>query len=265
MHSDTRTVALLGLERDEAAFSRQSLAEAQAAVDPLAAALETAALFADVQTVAATEERRRIAREIHDGIAQELASLGYAIDEVLADAGDAKTIAALRGLRQDTSRLIGELRLSLFDLRSDVSGRVSLGSALSDYARSVGTAANLRVQLVLDENGRLPVAAESELLRIAQEAITNARRHAQATTLWVELAVEPPDAILRISDDGLGLQKGRNDSFGIGIMRERASRINATLALRPRKGGGTVVEVALGTTTKRQVDAAHPPTTSAVD
>ena len=72
--------------------------------------------------------------------------------------------------------------------------------------RSVGTGSGLTVHLVLDESAyRLPIEAETELLRVAQEAITNARKHARARNLWVTCRVDPPRAFLRIADDGKGL------------------------------------------------------------
>jgi signal transduction histidine kinase len=103
------------------------------------------------------------------------------------------------------------------------------------------------VHLVLDEApNRLPVDAETELLRIAQEAITNARKHANAENLWVTCSVNPPRATLRIEDDGGGLGKPRTDSFGLEVMRERAERVGAKLTVQNRDDGGTSVEVTLG-------------------
>jgi len=143
--------------------------------------------------------------------------------------------------------MVTELRLSIFDLRSDVAPATGLGAALSSYVRGVGTDSELTVHLVLDEsNTRLSIEAESEILRIAQEAVTNARRHSQARNLWVTCRVDPPRAFLRVADDGRGMGKARSDSYGMEIMRERATRIGAGLSIRQRVGGGTVVEVVLG-------------------
>jgi signal transduction histidine kinase len=93
---------------------------------------------------------------------------------------------------------------------------------------------------------RLPIDAETELLRIAQEAVTNARKHADAGNLWVTCRVDPPTALLRVEDDGKGLGRPRNDSFGLEVMRERAARIGAQLSVSRREQGGTAVEVTLG-------------------
>jgi signal transduction histidine kinase len=209
--------------------------------------LETALLFEDVRSVATAEERRRLAREIHDGIAQELASLGYLIDGINPGApGDSDVATDLAKLRSEIRRIVSELRLSIFDLRSDMSTGSGLGDALSSYVREVGQRAGLIVHLVLDEGPRrLPASVEAELLRIAQEAVTNARKHSQAVNLWVTCVVDPPQAQIKVVDDGLGLGEARDDSFGLQIMAERAHRIGAHLMVTEREGGGTVVEVLL--------------------
>ncbi len=114
----------------------------------------------------------------------------------------------MRALRRELTRIISELRLSIFDLRSEVHADIGLGSALSDYVRSVGTGSSLTVHLILDEApSRLGIETETELMRIAQEAITNARRHAGAENLWVTCRVDPPRALLRIEDDGSGVKR----------------------------------------------------------
>lgn len=208
--------------------------------------LASAMLFDDVRRLATTDERLRVARDIHDGVAQELASIGYALDDAAARApggvGD-----DLLALRRHVQKVTAELRLSIFDLRSGVDDTVGLGTALGEYAQRLGSPAGLVVQVTLDEAPqRLPVGVEVELLRIAQEAVTNVRRHAGAATLWVQVVTAPPRALVRVSDDGAGMGAARRDSLGITGMRERARRIGATIRIEPRAGGGTVVEVTLG-------------------
>jgi signal transduction histidine kinase len=101
--------------------------------------------------------------------------------------------------------------------------------------------------VILDEApDRLPISAEAELLRIAQEAITNARKHAGAEHLWVTCRVDPPFAHLRIEDDGRGLGDKRHDSFGLEVMRERAERLGGILEIGQREPRGTFVDVRLG-------------------
>lgn len=208
--------------------------------------LASAMLFDDVRRLASTDERLRVARDIHDGVAQELASIGYVLDDLAARVDD-DAAADLRRLRHHVQQVTSDLRLSIFDLRTGVDDTVSLATAVSEHAQRLGAQSDLVVHVVVDEGQqRLAVGTEVELLRIAQEAVTNVRRHAGATTLWVEVITEAPDAVVRISDDGAGLGPARSDSMGIKGMRERARRIGARLSIGPRPGGGTVVEVALG-------------------
>ncbi len=245
-----RTFGLIAVERSGAAaqFEQAQLEAAESVLEELGLRLETALLFSEVRSLATAEERRRLAREIHDGIAQELASMGYIVDDLAARARYLPDLEAdLKTLRGELTRVISELRLSIFDLRSEVQTTTGLGTALSDYVRQVGASSNLTVHLVLDETPvRLPVDSETELLRIAQEAVTNARKHANAHNLWVTCRIDPPSAYLAVSDDGAGLGTPRNDSFGLEVMRERAERIGARLAVGNRPEGGTTVEVTLG-------------------
>jgi signal transduction histidine kinase len=243
-----RTFGLVAVERTAPAFDMARMTEVDQLLAEQSLRLETALLFSEVRTLATTEERRRLAREIHDGIAQELASLGYVVDDLAARARYIPDLEHdIRALRGELTRVISELRLSIFDLRSDVQTTVGLGTAISDYVRQVGAGSNFTVHLVLDEAPvRLPVDAETELLRIAQEAITNARKHANAENLWVTCRIDPPSALLRVEDDGAGLGQPRADSFGLEVMRERATRIGAQLSVAQREQGGTAVQVTLG-------------------
>ena len=246
-----RRVGLVGVERDGGPWSARHLARAQALADDAALRIDTGQLFSEVRALATVEERRRLAREIHDGVAQEVASLGYLVDDLQARASDPDTREEVWTLRSELTRIVSELRLSIFDLRSDVQPASGLGAALTSYVRSVGAGSGLTVHLVLDESAyRLPIEAETELLRIAQEAITNARKHARARNLWVTCRVDPPRAFLRVADDGTGLGTARDDSFGMEIMQERSSRLGAAFVVRNRVGGGTVVEVTLGAQTR---------------
>lgn len=209
--------------------------------------LETALLFDEVREIATREERHRLAREIHDGIAQELASLGYLIDDLQAHARDADLRSQALTLRKEVTRILSDLRHSIFDLRSDVPADVGIGTALAGYARQVGSQAELTVHLVHEESQeRLRPEVEAELLRIGQEAITNVRKHAKARNLWVTVAVNPPAARVQVADDGIGLAVRPRDRYGLDIMAERARRVGATLLIENRPEGGTVVDVSIG-------------------
>jgi signal transduction histidine kinase len=251
-----RTIGLVALEANAAnAFPPATVGRVTALTGPAALRLEAALLFDEVRSLATNEERQRLAREIHDGVAQELVMVGYGIDNALATLpGDAdETAEELRVLRGEVTRVITELRLSLFELRSEVDRHGGLAAAVAEYARTVGASAGLRVHFSLDEGtARLPAATEAELLRIAQEAITNARKHAGAANLWVTCTVDPPFAQIEVSDDGQGISDQRPDGrYGLAIMAERAERIRGRLEIRPRTPSGTTVTVVLGTSPRR--------------
>jgi signal transduction histidine kinase len=206
--------------------------------------LASALLFDDVRRLATDDERLRLAREIHDGIAQDLASVGYLIDDI-ADSATPEVAERLTELREHVTGLVGELRLSIFDLRAGVDETVGLSRTLGDYIQRVGSQAGLVVHVSTDESPhRLPIATEIELLRIVQEAVANVRRHAEASNVWLNVIIDPPYARVSVTDDGRGLHPGRPDSMGITGMRERARRIGATLRVENRTDGpGTMVEV----------------------
>jgi signal transduction histidine kinase len=244
-----RTFGLVGFETVRRTLGPHDAEQAARLAEDSALRLETALLFDDVRGLATAEERRRVAREIHDGIAQELSYIGYFVDGLAAEARSKDEVMEqqLVQLRTEITRIVSELRMSIFDLRSEVDVHGGLGAALSEYVRSVGRQSGLTVHMSLAETpNRLPAETEAELLRIAQEAITNARKHAEAENLWVSLSVDPPGALLRIEDDGRGLGRARADSYGIQIMRERAKRLRTTVDVLPREPRGTVVEVRLG-------------------
>jgi signal transduction histidine kinase len=251
-----RTIGLVILEADVSnAYPYAVVAEVTAVTEPAALRLEAALLFDDVRSLATNEERQRLAREIHDGVAQELVMVGYGIDNAQATLPEGAEEAAeeLRTLRGEVTRVITELRLSLFELRSEVDRNGGLAAAIAEYARTLGTSAGLRVHFTFDEStARLPAATEAELLRIAQEAITNARKHAGASNLWVTCTVDPPYAEIEVSDDGKGFADDRPDGrYGLTIMAERAERIRGRLKITPRHPSGTTVAVVLGSPARR--------------
>ena len=146
-------------------------------IDEHSLRLDTALTFDEVRTIAATEERHRLAREIHDGVAQEVASLGYLVNDLAATATDEIQRGKLRELRIELTKVVGDYgcRSSTCAARSDATA--GLGAALSEYVRRVGSRSDMTVHLTLDEApDRLRRDVETEVLRIAQEAITNARK-----------------------------------------------------------------------------------------
>jgi signal transduction histidine kinase len=215
--------------------------------------LQAALLFGRVRDTATSEERQRIAREVHDGVAQDVASLGYLVDNLAAGARDPEQQERIGELRTEVTRVVTELRHSIFDLRHELAASAGLGESLSAYANQVSTTSPMAVHVTLDEQGpRLPSDVEYELMRIAQEAMANARKHSGAANLWLRCTIRPPFAEIEVRDDGTNQHAPRSDSQGLQIMRERSRSIGAELvvseptAARP----GTHVTVRVGSTTR---------------
>lgn len=222
---------------------------AQEIADEFALRLDTAVLFDEVRRLATAEERKRIAREMHDGVAQELVALGYIVDEIASVSDEPGTVALADELRQEISRVVAEIRYSILDLRHHVTDH-RLSGALADYVHQVTQGMDLRVNLTLDESGpALPPRTESELLRVAQEAIGNVRKHARADNLWVTLVSDGTMLLLEVEDDGVGNARPKDRHWGLQSMRERAAGIEASLEVTPREGGGTVVRLTSPPTT----------------
>jgi signal transduction histidine kinase len=206
--------------------------------------LDTALLFASFRDSATAEERRRLAREMHDGVAQDIAGLGYLVDALAGTATTPQQTERIAMLRERITAIVAEIRRSLVNLRTSVGASESLGAAIGAIARNLTEVSGMPIHVTLDETtDRLRPEVEAELFRITQEAMNNAIKHAKATAIEVHCQVRAPYARITVSDDGCGMQAPRQDSHGLSIMRERALLINATLTIVEREGGGLTVSV----------------------
>lgn len=230
-------------------FAEGDVDKIAAIVEAAGLPLETAVLFDELRLSAAAEERQRLAKDMHDGIAQDLAYIGFELDALLGElrkGGNPEPAEHAYELRQRITGLISELRLSISDLRSSIAPARGLGAALSEYARSVGTSTGMTVHVSLAEGAlRLPADTELQLLRIAHEAMGSARRRRDVRNLWVTLAVEPPAATLVIEDDGDDRVLDSR-AVDVQVMRERAERIQAQLDVGSRQPHGVRVSVIVG-------------------
>jgi len=212
--------------------------------------LETALLFAAFRDSATAEERRRLAREMHDGVAQDIAGLGYLVDALASTATTPQQTERIGVLRDRITAVVAEIRRSLVNLRTSVGASESLGAAIGSIARNLTEVSGVPIHVTLDETtDRLRPEVEAELFRITQEAMNNAIKHAQASAIEVHCQVRAPHARITVSDDGRGMQAPRKGSHGLEIMRERALLINATLTMLDLDHGGVAVtvEIAGGT------------------
>lgn len=244
------TTGLIAIERrSERAFDHRSARLFGGFVPPLAMALDNAQWFARLRTVGANDERNRIARDLHDRIGQSLAFLAFELDRLIKNNRQHQPIEdQLEQLREDLRGVVREVRDTLYDLRTDVTERVTLEDTLTEFGRRVEERSGIAITIDAEAKGRIPLLQEREMWRIAQEALTNVERHSQATAAQVVWRFDGQRALIRIIDNGIGFQigkSGRLDSYGMLGMKERASSIGATLDIHSKPGEGTSVTCVL--------------------
>ena len=229
-------------------------------VDPVALAIDNARWFGRLRTMGADEERTRIARDLHDRIGQSMAFLAFELDRVIKSHDQEKDVGpALNTLRDDVRNVIREIRDTLSDLRTDVSDTKGLEDTLEDFANRLGERSGLDIELSIESSARLPIMQERELWRIAQEAMVNVERHADATKIVVKLSTDGQSGVLEVIDDGRGFtlgESGRVDSYGLVGMRERAGSVGASMEVQSAPGEGTTIRCLLSTAQAQNARAA---------
>jgi PAS domain S-box-containing protein len=225
-------------------------------------AIQNANLYEQAQQAATLEERQRLARELHDAVTQTLFSTAL-IAEVLPELWDLDPHEArerLADLRRLTRGALAEMRTLLVELRPDALAALSLGDLLRQLAEATAGRTRLEVNARVDGPlRRLPPEVHVALYRIAQEALNNVVKHADARHASLELSFTTDGACLRVKDDGRGFSTetaAPAGHFGLGIMRERAESVGARLGLASQPGEGTLLEVTWGETS--ELDAASP-------
>lgn len=193
------------------------------------------------------EERRRLRRELHDGLGPLLASQALTQDVVARrlEHDPAGAAALLQELKQQTQEAIRDIRRIVYDLRPPALDDLGLLEALHRLAQQ-SSADDLPVIIACAQPlPPLPAAVEVAAYRIAQEAITNSRRHAQPTRITLTLAICDGSLLESICDDGIGLPPGASPGVGIRSMHERAAELGGTLTIQGAQGGGTCVHSSL--------------------
>jgi signal transduction histidine kinase len=201
------------------------------------------------------EERRRLRRDLHDGLGPTLAAITLRAGAAARLAKQRPDLAeeSLLTIADDAQAAVAEVRRLVHELRPPALDELGLAGALRSQAEKFAPALDVTVDTHGDLSS-LPAAVEVAAYRIACEALSNAARHAVAKLATVRL--EAADGLkLEICDDGQGIRADHEAGVGLTSMRERAAELGAHVAVLPRTGGGTVVSAMFPLTT-----ATAPPT-----
>jgi nitrate/nitrite-specific signal transduction histidine kinase len=218
-----------------------------------ALAIDNARLHRQVQAMAIAEERERIAREMHDSLAQ---LLGYvntkaqAADQFLQNGDTERAGQHLQQLSQAAREAYADVREGILGLRTAAELDRGVLEAIQDFIERWQDQSSVAVDLAITADGRasnaLSAIAELQLLRIVQEALSNVRKHSGASHVSVEIREQHDGILVRISDDGSGFdpetfERRSIPRFGLAIMRERAAAVGGWLQIESEHGMGTVV------------------------
>jgi signal transduction histidine kinase len=225
----------------------------QRKVETLAAyagvAIANARLYRQAQELATVEERGRVARELHDSVSQRLFGMVYEARAAALRTGDVEASDALARLEQGASAALDEMKALVYALRPKSLDRDGLESTLRDHVEALRRTHGDAIELRVHGEMRLTPSQDLALLRIAQEAIYNALRHAPGARIRVALEQDADEARLSVRDWGPGFEAAALPrsrlTMGLATMRERAAAIRATLEVVGAPGGGTEVRVRL--------------------
>jgi signal transduction histidine kinase len=225
--------------------------QAAAAAHAVRLTLDLQRLTTDLQRArehlvsAREEERRRLRRDLHDGLGPALAAqtLKVGSARALLTRDPSSADALLAGLEADIAAALADIRRLVYNLRPPTLDELGLLGAIRQHAAQYGGNGASGLQIAVEAPEALlplPAAVEVAAYRIVQEALTNVVRHAQARTCRIRLTLD--DGLgLEIADDGVGLPTMRHAGVGLTAMRERAAELGGTCEITPAPGGGTHV------------------------
>lgn len=193
---------------------------------------------------AGDEERAHIARELHDSTAQSLAALLMELSVVTRETRDQAGLERLERIRRIAGDVLDEVRLLSQTVHPRVLDDLGLGAALQHLSREAESRGSIRVEVVAEEStAEVSPSVSSVLYRVAQEALKNALRHANATAVLMRASVKSGIIRLEISDDGVGFRpdeaERRRPGMGLFTMRERMALVKGTLEVDSAPGSGT--------------------------
>lgn len=208
---------------------------------------ENVRLDAARQRAAVDEERHRIAREIHDGIAQSMYMLSLNLEAARESAGADSELGERIGLLVHLSKqMLIEIRQYIFDLKPLLSGEEHVSAVLRKQAEEFATISGIPVSV--DVQGlevSLPISHGAALYRIAQEALANTYRHANASEIEISLTYGPQEVRLRVKDDGIGFDARQSGGMGLGHISERVRELGGQMTVEAAPGKGVILGATL--------------------
>jgi signal transduction histidine kinase len=192
------------------------------------------------------EERRRIQRYLHDGLGPVLASIRLRLEACLeaAQPGDAELARELERLYELIGQATGEIRRLVYDLRPPVLDQLGLIGALDRHRGRIGRETGIEVTFEAEDGLHIPAAAEPALLRVAQEALTNVGKHANASHAAIRLTRQDGAIVLSVRDNGVGFDaRAAPPGTGLASIRERADLLGGALVISTQPGRGTELKV----------------------
>ncbi|MCC7208844.1 MAG: GAF domain-containing sensor histidine kinase, partial [Anaerolineae bacterium] len=229
-------------------FTVEHAFRAEAFAAQAATAIQNANLFSQSKELAVTEERQRLARELHDSVTQTLFTSSVMIESALRqwDANPIKARALAAQCHQLTRDALAEMRLLLLELRPSALIHSSFSQLIEQLADLVQKRDYFDLIMDIDDIPELPPDTQIALYRIVQEALNNATKHSQATWVRITARRDEESAIwLTIEDNGKGFDPANASlsNLGLRMMRERADGVGASIELESQVGGGTRVTV----------------------
>jgi signal transduction histidine kinase len=232
-----------------------------------AIAIDNAHLHQRLNDLAVTEERLRIAHEMHDGLAQVLAYVNtkaQAVKGFLAAGRGEEAGRQLDQLAAAAREVYADVRESIIGLRTAAAPERSIAEALEDYVETWQTQTGIECRLRIDGVPRLTANGQLQLLRIVQESLANVRKHAGASRASITVEQTPSTLRVTIEDNGAGFVPGglaRSDfpRFGLATMRERAETLGGSFRLDSVPGSGTRISVELPTPPPLAFETPEPP------
>jgi len=187
------------------------------------------------------EERKRISRELHDGVGQSLFSLLIRIDRLIDDHPE---LTELRGLRRDVADVMEDIRSMARELRPSVLDDLGVGPAVRTYVENYSAHYGIDVRLSIELRGRLDIAVETTIYRVVQEALTNIAKYADVDTCEVSIRETDDKVEAVVRDEGIGFDPSvRGGGVGLFSMEERARAVGGTLTIRSAPDKGTEVRL----------------------